>query len=45
VAPATPAILSWRPCYNLARQMAEEGHRRDKKWLDDALDTCDRTYG
>jgi hypothetical protein len=32
-------------CYNLAKQMAEEGHSRDKQWLNDQLDYCDKMYG
>jgi hypothetical protein len=31
-------------CYALMKQMHEEGHSRDRQWLDDALDSCDRQY-
>jgi hypothetical protein len=31
-------------CYRTAKQWHEENHPRDKKDLDDALDTCDRLY-
>ena len=31
-------------CYALMKQMHEEGHSRDKQWLNDALDSCDRQY-